>query len=96
MVDLCDGQNLECTFRRTVDDRLYMMWLEIVQLTSTIVLGAIWQGFSKCFSNGFYRSPAKPLTKNGFQAEAMEKPFCNLYYVGEAKNSGFPRLLPHM
>jgi hypothetical protein len=26
----------------------------------------------------------------------MEKPFCNLYYEGEAKNSGFPRLLPHM
>jgi hypothetical protein len=23
----------------------------------------------------------------------MEKPFCNLYYEGEAKNSGFPRLL---
>jgi hypothetical protein len=26
----------------------------------------------------------------------MEKPFCNLYYGGEAKNSGFPRLLPHI
>jgi hypothetical protein len=26
-------------------------------------LGALWQGFSKCFSIGFYRSPAKPLTK---------------------------------
>jgi hypothetical protein len=26
----------------------------------------------------------------------MMKPFCNLYYEGEAKNSGFPRLLPHM
>jgi hypothetical protein len=24
----------------------------------------------------------------------MEKPFYNLYYGGEAKNSGFPRLLP--
>jgi hypothetical protein len=24
----------------------------------------------------------------------MEKPFCNLYYGGEAKNNGFPRLLP--
>jgi hypothetical protein len=23
----------------------------------------------------------------------MEKPFCNLYYGGEAKNSDFPRLL---
>jgi hypothetical protein len=26
----------------------------------------------------------------------MKKPFCNLYYGGEAKNSGFSRLLPHM
>jgi cellulose biosynthesis protein BcsQ len=26
-------------------------------------LGALWQDFSKCFSNAFYRSPAKPLTK---------------------------------
>jgi hypothetical protein len=34
--------------------------------------------------------------KNDFQPEAMEKPFCNLYYRGEAKNSGFPRLLHHM
>jgi hypothetical protein len=25
--------------------------------------GALWQGFSKCFCIGFYRSPAKPLTK---------------------------------
>jgi hypothetical protein len=25
--------------------------------------GVLWQGFSKCFSTGFYRSPAKPLTK---------------------------------
>jgi hypothetical protein len=57
---------------------------------------ALWQRFSKCFSTGFYRSPVKHLIKNGFQYEAMEKPFCNLYYGGEAKNSGFPRLLPHM
>jgi hypothetical protein len=28
-----------------------------------INLGALWQSFSKCFSIGFYRSPAKPLTK---------------------------------
>jgi hypothetical protein len=60
------------------------------------ILRALWQGFSKCFATDFYRSPTKPLTKNGLQAEAMEKPFCNLYYGGEAKNSGFPRLLPHM
>jgi hypothetical protein len=60
-------------------------------------VGALWQGFSKCFSTRFYRSPVKYLTKkNGFQPEAMEKPFCNLYYGGEAKNSGFLRLLPHM
>jgi hypothetical protein len=37
-----------------------------------------------------------PNQKNGSQAEAMEKPFCNLYYGGEAKTSGFPRLLPHV
>jgi hypothetical protein len=39
---------------------------------------------------------ALPNLKNGFQPKVMEKPFCNLYYGGEAKNSGFPRLLPHM
>jgi hypothetical protein len=55
-----------------------------------------WQGFSKCFSTSFYRSPSKHLTKNVFQPEAMEKPFCNLYYRCEAKNNGFPQLLPHM
>jgi hypothetical protein len=59
-------------------------------------LGALWQGFFECFSTGFYRSPAKHLTKNGFQPEAMEKSFCILYYGGEAKNSDFPRVLPHM
>jgi hypothetical protein len=59
-------------------------------------LGALCCGFSKYFFTGFYKSPAKYLIKNGFQPEAMEKPFCNLYYGGEAKNSGFSRLLPHM
>jgi hypothetical protein len=56
----------------------------------------LWQDFSKWFSTGFYRSPVKHLIKNGFQPEAIEKSFCNLYYRGEAKNSGFPRLIPHM
>jgi hypothetical protein len=61
----------------------------------TFVVKQFSRTYTACFSTGFYRSPAKPL-KNGFQAKAMEKPFCNLYYGGEAKNSGFPRLLPHM
>jgi hypothetical protein len=61
-----------------------------------MIIRALWQGFSKCFSTGFYRSQPNPYKKNGFQAEAMEKSFCNLYYRGEAKNSGFSRLLPHM
>jgi hypothetical protein len=31
--------------------------------TEEVILGPLWQDFSKCFSNGFYRNPAKPLTK---------------------------------
>lgn len=34
--DLWDGYNLKCTFRRCVDDRLKNMWLEVVQMGSTI------------------------------------------------------------
>jgi hypothetical protein len=35
--ELWDGQDLKCTFRRTVDDRMYRVWMEVVQLASTIV-----------------------------------------------------------
>jgi hypothetical protein len=34
---LWDGQDLKCTFRRTVDDSLYRRWMEIVQRASTII-----------------------------------------------------------
>jgi hypothetical protein len=34
--DLWDATNLKCTFRRCGDDRLMNMWLEIVQIASTI------------------------------------------------------------
>jgi hypothetical protein len=55
--EIWDGENLMCTFRRSVDDRLERMWLEIVQLASTITFSdvedsMIWQ-FS---SNGIYSS----------------------------------------
>ncbi|TVU21933.1 hypothetical protein EJB05_31604, partial [Eragrostis curvula] len=36
IADLWDGVDLKCTFRRTVSDRLYDMWLEVVQLASTV------------------------------------------------------------
>lgn len=35
--DLWDGTNLKCTFRRGVDSWLMNLWLEVVQLASTIV-----------------------------------------------------------
>jgi hypothetical protein len=55
--DLWDGVNLRCTFRRTVGDRLEQLWLEVLQLASTIEFfeeedSLIWQ-FS---SNGSYSS----------------------------------------
>jgi hypothetical protein len=55
--ELWDGVNLKCTLRRTVDDRLERMWLEVMQIASTIIFSdeedsMIWQ-FS---SNGVYSS----------------------------------------
>jgi hypothetical protein len=55
--DLWDGNNLKCTFRKTVNERLGRIWLEVVQLASTIRVSEeedalIWS-FS---SNGVYTS----------------------------------------
>jgi hypothetical protein len=36
IAELWDGCNLKCTFRRTVNERLGRIWLEILQLASTI------------------------------------------------------------
>ena len=56
------GTNLKCTFRRCVDDRLMNLWLEVVQLASTISFSddedsLIWQ-FTRdglCSSQSLYR-----------------------------------------
>lgn len=37
IAELWDGTNLKYTFRRGVDQRLMNMWLEIIQLASTII-----------------------------------------------------------
>lgn len=55
--DLWDSENLKCTFRRSVHNRLFSLWEEVVQLASTIVFtddpdSLVWQ-FS---SNGIYSS----------------------------------------
>jgi hypothetical protein len=39
ITDLWDGQNLKCTFRRTVDEKLGRAWLELVQIAR---LGRAW------------------------------------------------------
>jgi hypothetical protein len=57
IADLWDGTNLKCTFRRTVDARLGRLWMEIVQIASTINFSdeedaLIW----KFSSNGSYSS----------------------------------------
>jgi hypothetical protein len=57
IAELWDGHNLKCTFKRTVSERLGRVWLEIVQLASTITFSEeedalIWS-FS---SNGIYTS----------------------------------------
>lgn len=54
---MCDGTELKCTFRTCFDQRLMNLWLEIIQLASTISFtndedALIWQ-FS---SNGIYSS----------------------------------------
>jgi hypothetical protein len=55
IAELWDGHNLKCTFKRTMSERLGRVWLEIVQLASTIIFSEeedalIWS-FS---SNGIY------------------------------------------
>ena len=57
IADLWDGNELKCTFRRTVSPTLSRKWLEVVQLASTIELtggedNLIWQ-FT---SDGFFTS----------------------------------------
>ena len=52
VADLWDGSNLKCTFRRTVSDDLYQLWLEVVELVSTVNLSdeedeMIWKFSSK-------------------------------------------------
>ena len=62
IAELWDGVNLKCTFRRTVDIRLYTMWEEIVQLARAISFttgpdSLIWQFNSNgvCSSQSLYR-----------------------------------------
>jgi len=55
IAELWDGVNLKCTFRRLVDDRLFLMWEEVFQLATTISFedsddALIW----KFNSNGLY------------------------------------------
>ena len=57
IADLWDGTDLKCTFRRTVDSNLNRMWLEVIQIASTISFTdeedtLIWQ-FT---TNGVYSS----------------------------------------
>ena len=54
IADLWDGNELKCTFRRTVSPTLSRKWLEVVQLASTIDLtggedNLIWQFTSDGF-----------------------------------------------
>lgn len=37
IADLWDGENLRCTFRRTVDENIMRQWLEVVQIASILV-----------------------------------------------------------
>lgn len=57
VVELWDGVNLKCTFRRKFSSEMYQTWLEIVELVATIQLtneedDMVWH-FS---SNGIYSS----------------------------------------
>jgi hypothetical protein len=40
VVDLWDGVDLKCTFRRCVDVRLFNMWEEVVNIASTVIFSA--------------------------------------------------------
>jgi hypothetical protein len=68
VADLWDGQDLKCTFKRTMSASLGRTWLDIVQLASTITLieeedSHIWN-FT---SNGTYtsQSPYKIINFRG-------------------------------
>jgi hypothetical protein len=57
VAELWDGEQLKCTFRRCVDDKLFRMWDEVVNVASTLVLSdeddeLIWQHTS----SGLYSS----------------------------------------
>ncbi|WVZ82442.1 hypothetical protein U9M48_029705, partial [Paspalum notatum var. saurae] len=60
--DLWDEETLKCTFRRTFDEALYQVWLEVVQLASTIRFSdceddLVWQfcSFGTYSSQSFYK-----------------------------------------
>jgi hypothetical protein len=38
ITELWDGSNLQCTFRRCVDVRLFNLWEELLSIASTIIL----------------------------------------------------------
>jgi hypothetical protein len=38
IAELWDGQELKCTFRRNVSEELYQVWLDVVEILSTISL----------------------------------------------------------
>jgi hypothetical protein len=55
--DLWDGMNLKCTFRRSVDERLFSLWEEIVSLASTVEFSEEEDSMIWIFSsNGIYSS----------------------------------------
>jgi hypothetical protein len=57
IAEMCDGHNLKCTFKRTVNERLGRVWLEIVQLASTIIFSEEEDALIWSFtSNGVYTS----------------------------------------
>jgi hypothetical protein len=54
VAQLWDGTNLKCMFKRCVDQRLFHMWEEIVEIASTIVFSdredeLIWQFIPRVF-----------------------------------------------
>jgi hypothetical protein len=55
ITELWDGSNLQCTFRRCVDVRLFNLWEELLSIASTIILTnkedeMVWQ-FQMCDAN---------------------------------------------
>jgi hypothetical protein len=55
IADLWDGSSLKMTFRRCFDHRLMMQWLEIQQISQTIILSSIKDSLIwKWEANGLY------------------------------------------